>query len=1272
MKNPRRCGFALISVLLIMILLTVMAFAMMSLSQTTTRSANTTSSLEEAKANARMALMIAIGELQQQVGPDQRITANASILSETAVPNPMWAGVWDSWIAGPLPSTVSGDYPSALSHQQTLAPATGAIDPESMHPNYAEKNKHFRRWMLSLNPAEATDLTTPTTLSLNGVLFPSEADDSVQLVGKGSTDSDLSDLYVSARLLPVMNDGAGSVTGRYAWWVGDESQKARVMADTYLSDVSSLTRAEKLFRSQAPGSMGNKTITGFNDITDELKFTTLATRDTLDLVTEEDNSPSKDNFHSATPYTYGVISDTREGGLKRDLSTILELPINIADTTDSHMLYRFDAAGQERVPIQDLAAFYQLYDQTRYASTSESWRKGVSYGSTRLPDKLHIVQPELGTSSAATEQARFLREYARMYKSVVPVKVQILVSMRAFEIPAASLPTAGGNTHYLRIYMMPAITLWNPTNLPLVMNLSNNNSFAQQMRFMSAGFNINWLKNGAELLPRRPLNLAYAATIGDPSNGRPGWGNAGGKKASVFDMYFGTTSNLVTFEPGEVRVFSYDPAHAGAAAANFRFLKDQRDNFLPAQQSANGWNPDVIFPMTNSIWGSEASNTFGPASGGRQLAFKATDQISIRISTDKDDGTDYSHDSEWPGAAFSYMMIQKNHQSRGTNLWNFRNYPALSRSYSQSILQSNYGVKVNTDFNDRLLKKGFPDPVVTIDRSASSIISASGANENTPLFQFALMAGVETSETSGVYSFSGRKFPSRPFLHSSPISPPHIDKDDNNSFYNYGMNWWIEEINSILEANIQVAPGNRSGYYGGGYSPLFGTTHVVQQEIPVTPPISIAALTHSHLGGFSLANSAPNLTNPVVSAVGVGGLYPFTLRAIANSYAHPLLAADKAFTTTERQFDGSTTPRTVSMVDHSYLANKSLWDEFFFSSIIPKNSAVKVFETASSASAKQLADDFFAYSKKLPNRRIIPYNDSFLQSKIDEIFTQQATYTNGLADKIASYLMVEGAFNVNSTSVSAWKVLLSSMAGKPMTYLNKTSVAYAESTPAGVTVSGLGLPLASPSTVSSTNPEDPQQWYGCRELTSDQINELALAIVKQVKLRGPFLSMSEFVNRRLDSTNKDLSVKGALQAALDDSSLETPVSINAGFRDDTRKFSTAEMATMTPAFPEALDGPVAYGSTAYVNQSDILRNYAEQLTTRGDTFIIRTYGEALDSNGNVTARAWCEAVVQRLPEYIENVDEAHVKQADLTSVTNQNFGRKLKIVSFKWLSPQEI
>jgi len=63
-------------------------------------------------------------------------------------------------------------------------------------------------------------------------------------------------------------------------------------------------------------------------------------------------------------------------------------------------------------------------------------------------------------------------------------------------------------------------------------------------------------------------------------------------------------------------------------------------------------------------------------------------------------------------------------------------------------------------------------------------------------------------------------------------------------------------------------------------------------------------------------------------------------------------------------------------------------------------------------------------------------------------------------------------------------------------------------------------------------------WTGFRALTREEIRELAVEIVNEVIERGPFLSLGEFVNRKLETGN--LGEKGALQAALDDTVNENP------------------------------------------------------------------------------------------------------------------------------------
>ena len=1259
-------GFALIATISVMVLLVLVALAMLSMSTIELRSNQNDKAMAEAQANARLALMLAMGELQKSMGPDQRVSANGAILAEGSVKHPHWTGVWDSWKAGG--SSASGN--DNKSEHRTI----DGVSNSGMHPTYEENRKdHFRSWLISLTPEEAAAVSSAKDLTLDGIVKPVNGTDAVQLVGEGSLGPDsLPQDYISARLLNVKLDQKDNAqtTGRYGWWVGDESQKARLMDDSYQLSDAPTNLAEKIFRHQAPASTGTTTVKGLEDMTDEQleKLGALQSRRTLDLVdgaTEE----AGENFHHVTPFSYQVLADVREGGLKRCLTTLLERNIDRNDVfntsqyrnlswkadADDYMLYKFNTKdswsvtmGQEMVSIHDLAAYYQMHDEGNRLGHGNY---GVKYRSQQVRNGIQLASADYGTKGYLDQ---YMRQYSSLYRNPVPIKVQFLMSMTAVPRSANLITAASPYTHRLHLGITPSITLWNPTNLPLVMNFGDPNRYAQMFRMLNLPLNIRWNKNDGEYRSSNGTHMTWATQ------------NAGEGKANIFSLYFSGT-RPITFEPGEVKVLSL-PYRPG----NMAFTKT--DRFTERHEVAPGWDPSAFLELHRS----DRNNS--PHVENGCLLFKANDKISVEISGD---GTEV-----YTGPAMAFFLIQTTHQLHANpGTWHFRHYHHMSRVGS--------GAR-NDAFNNNLISKGFPGGVakiVSAPRSGSEIIARANDQEVWPFMQFALMAGTETSESSNEGALGGRKFASRPFLHSTAIAPSNIDRDDYDSFYNYGWNWWAEEINSVLEANVQVSADNQ-GYYGGGYTPESGTTHVVQQEVPLIAPMSIASLSHAHLGGFSLAVDAAagigadgsegyyGLIDPYrrqsyhrVTAAGQGGMFPHTLQAIGNSYAHPHISADKAYENWSRTFSADSGTRNLKIVDHSYLANKALWDDYFFSSISKTPRRQKIFEVRRDVTAKTAATQFFFDDEPLPNRRMVPYKDRLDFGKFNSLFTtaQQQQFKDGLADKIASYLMVEGSFNVNSTSVEAWKIFLSSLKGKKVSYLDKDTaltagVSLQEITPEGVPISGFTIPNGKATQGSTTDPSSPDQWAGWRELSDTEIEELAEAMVKQIKLRGPFLSLSEFVNRRLDSGEKELSVKGALQAALDDDN----VSINAGFRSASRKFKNAEISKMNPKFPEALDGPIAYGSAAYVDQADVLRNFAGQLTPLGDTFVIRTYGDSLDGKGNVEARAWCEAVVQRVPDYLDLKDDSHIKQTELTSNANKTFGRQLRLVSFRWLNDSEI
>ena len=95
-------GFALVITLSLMVLLTVIAVGLLSLSSISLRSSSQGAAMATARANARLAMMMALVELQKSAGPDQRVTAPANLAKSTH-PEGL-AGVWKSW--KPAPSGV--------------------------------------------------------------------------------------------------------------------------------------------------------------------------------------------------------------------------------------------------------------------------------------------------------------------------------------------------------------------------------------------------------------------------------------------------------------------------------------------------------------------------------------------------------------------------------------------------------------------------------------------------------------------------------------------------------------------------------------------------------------------------------------------------------------------------------------------------------------------------------------------------------------------------------------------------------------------------------------------------------------------------------------------------------------------------------------------------------------------------------------------------------------------------------------------------------------
>jgi hypothetical protein len=204
-------------------------------------------------------------------------------------------------------------------------------------------------------------------------------------------------------------------------------------------------------------------------------------------------------------------------------------------------------------------------------------------------------------------------------------------------------------------------------------------------------------------------------------------------------------------------------------------------------------------------------------------------------------------------------------------------------------------------------------------------------------------------------------------------------------------------------------------------------------------------------------------------------------------------------------------------------------------------------------------------------------------------------------------------------------------------------------------------------------------------LSKTEIEALATEIVREVKTRGPFTSLSDFVNRRLSTD--DTGKKGALQAAIDRTNINKPyfpAQVSRQQLDNAASLGTAAGMDWSFPYPENMTGDLSAGAPGYLTQADVLQTLAPHLVTRSDTYKIRSYGDIVNViTGRLEARAWVEVIVQRTPDFVNypnkdeppeerRIDPPWQQTNALHNVSNRVYGRRWRIVRVRWLSPEEV
>ncbi len=270
---------------------------------------------------------------------------------------------------------------------------------------------------------------------------------------------------------------------------------------------------------------------------------------------------------------------------------------------------------------------------------------------------------------------------------------------------------------------------------------------------------------------------------------------------------------------------------------------------------------------------------------------------------------------------------------------------------------------------------------------------------------------------------------------------------------------------------------------------------------------------------------------------------------------------------------------------------------------------------------------------------------------------------------LEAHFLTKGAFNINSTSTLAWAAFLSNIfmsdgsnneSIEDWRYYardEQTSLAAADNTATASQklrraffrfphTAEYSFVAPTPSRATNTNRlllhKNDTTIYrkGVRTVSIEQINTMAEHIVEQLRLRGrPFYSMQEFLS---PASNNESVLESAIRTA----------SVNN--RNDPRwdVEGTAENG------PDPL-------SSAYLTQADMLNTLAPLMQARSDTFKIRGYGEVRLSSGEIGGKAVCELMVQRYPETADKDDPGGITNP---STADNALGRKFKIISLKWIN----
>lgn len=1248
--SPTR-GFALLVALSLMAFILLLLVSLSTLVKVDVQTSAVTRDLQEARQNALFALQVALGDLQMAAGPDQRVTARADILSQPA----------DDWV-GDIPA-INNPYWTGVWQQNTDSPATPGTypDPDPRLVTFLVSGMNDKSSIDKLHAARADNHANDNSYDFAG-------NDLAQIVKADSNEQG----GVAVPLVTYDNGG-------YAFWISDEGVKADVSTtDPYENSPASSTEgrirvtAAQRFGSERIGvQAGDTDEESFGSLYDSVKndprFDNLFSGESLATLTQSDamNTYLREHIHDTSFNTLGLLTNPWHGGFKVDLSRGLDDDPLTGDIRDD-----FSPAWDDK-PIpqwQLFRSFYNAYQQA--ADGTVPVRPGTQ------------TQHGYGPIILAFNILNGIQLSVVDHDTTTPDKID-------------PHPDSGEVEYQLNLVMWFGFALWNPYNVSL--EASNYLFDAVPLAYTPSMSLKDWPKTNDGSDTGREITFQFRDLIVRAAERDSNWlGDVAERYAERVRV---GTANPVSFAPGEIKVFSTQPQDVYYVDEfNFGNWLDLSDN---AKNIQEGYLEEEYIAVTVG---------WQPGDHGDVRDWRNLGRFDVNGDGELDDEEDEI-------VAFQSPLFTT---PPGSKLIN-------ERQWDGRLSASDIGE-------------------VSIDRNSGQPIYNPISGEPEFISYYPVYFRQGGNPGLAILTADGRK------LHS--VSSGH------------GNDWdgWKDSSNPLIRLAIPGAPIGVYGSYSFPTAPKRNNTWRILADMDIRTNTSLDLLGRredgrpwGHIGGISWtdqpASADPKAWVPLDGVNGVWGISEVESRGgqrnvvifdvpreqlvsigqfqhlnlrpestQAPDHSNQALPSQK-FNRTDSQVPTFQVGNSrvnmwteVDLKDFVYRVNESLWDDYFFSSI-PAGMA--------------------------------NYDNPFLNQRITFVDFDQddANHVSLIRDKdaAASKLGIKGAFNVNSTSVEAWKAALASLNG----LVDRPEGGDFISTFPGmddiVALDGLESDNLDTSSVERV-------FEGFRALTEAELDALAARIVEEVKVRGPFLSLSEFVNRTLEdrdtrNRNTDLNkggldginhakwlvdqydtrLKGTLQAAIDgaDHNNDGLPDINEVSRqavsDDKfgieyepqgnlpkaqgitslQTIGTDPLKNLSePEHPidvrinrpeDDFDGFSAtsdsidnnpwvagYGLTTtdapgFLSQMDILTALGPSLTVRSDTFKIRAYGMVRNPLTNeVESEAWIEAIVQRVPDYVDAGLNAPTDLPGALAGDNAALGRRFVIVSTRWLDESEV